>query len=421
MPDRAKNPQFTIPKPFPIQKPETRYLSNGIPLHLLHFEGLPLLKIDFVFAAGKWFEAKNGCALITAHMLREGTIHHTSEEISKQLERLGAFIDIQSAADYTTLSLYCLNEQVLSALQMVGDMIHHSNFPTHELVLLTKRQAQQVSVNEQKNAYIASNLFKLQLFGSAHPYGQKLDKESLLNLDREEVVNHYRTHIAGNYEVIVTGNVSQQLVVEMNELFGECSATRNGAEGVQNEKIFTAPMHIVEDKKDSVQTSLRVGWRTINERHEDYYTVLLLNEVLGGYFGSRLMQNLREDKGITYGVHSSLVHFKHASYWQIGTDVKKSDRDMAIEEINREILRLQTVKMNDNELDKVRNYFKGNYLSDFTSPFAHADKFRKLHFHQLPDNFYNELFSKLDEVTTSDLLTAANRYISADKVTVLVG
>ena len=165
-----------------------------------------------------------------------------------------------------------------------------------------------------------------------------------------------------------------------------------------------------EEKPGSVQSSIRLGKKSLLRSHADYVDVLFLSHILGGYFGSRLMKNIREEKGLTYGIHASLHALKNDSYLVIGADVNKENVDLTIDEISKELRRLREERIDSNELETARNHFIGGLQSELTTAFAHADKIKTIRLFGVGDQYYNSMINRIEKMTADDLLRAGETH-----------
>jgi predicted Zn-dependent peptidase len=168
--------------------------------------------------------------------------------------------------------------------------------------------------------------------------------------------------------------------------------------------------------KEGVQTSLRLGIRTLNRTDDRYPELLLFNHILGGYFGSRLMKNIREEKGLTYGIYSSINPFRYDSFFVIGADVNKENRDLALDEIGKEIKRMRTELIDADELEIARNHFLGSLQSEVANPFSVTDKIKNIHLNGLSSHYYQNLFRKINGMSAKDLLGLGEEYVHEDNL-----
>jgi predicted Zn-dependent peptidase len=198
----------------------------------------------------------------------------------------------------------------------------------------------------------------------------------------------------------------------------------NTQSALVNKFIFDAPLkgEIIIDKPDAIQSAIRMGARSITRSHADFPGLQVLNCVLGGYFGSRLMANIREDKGYTYGIGSAVVALKDAGYLFIATEVGTEVCSSALEEIEKEINLLQTEPVEEEELNLVRNYMLGSMLGSLENAFSHADKFKNVYFSGLSYAYYENYINTVKNITAEELKKMANTYLqTADFTKVIVG
>jgi len=405
MPDRTIAPTFFPPDKFQLPKPEVIVLENGARIDLLKIGDQPVVSIEFIFRSGIWFERKAGQAFFTAKMLSEGTRSFSSAELAAKLDFYGAFIEIQPGFDFTKIALHLPTRHVEKVLDVVSEILFEPTFRENELDLMKQIQVNQLQVNFQKNSYLASREFRSSLYTN-HPYGHSPTKESIEAMTTDSLVEYYHNHLQGRFDVFLSGKFDANVPSVLANMMKSRMKPRPEFHQLPiGETVYFDHYH---QKTDSLQTAIHMGKRCITRTHRDYPAALLLNEVFGGYFGSRLMQNIREDKGYTYGIHSHMAHLKNDSYFVIGTEVKKESREDTLREIQVEIDRIKSEQIPANELDEARNHLKGSILNSLTSPSAVADKLKKIQYYELPEDYYSRLFDGIDGATPEALLELAN-------------
>jgi predicted Zn-dependent peptidase len=358
-----------------------------------------------------------GAAHFTVRMLNEGTRHRTAAQLSETFDQYGAFTEFSPGNDRSSLTVYCLARHLPALLPVVREILRESVFPENELETLKSIARQTLTVNLEKTAYVATHRFRERLFGPGHPYGRSQQEETIAAMNPETVRDFYEQYLQHQpFTLFLSGLVSEAEVKLLNETFGQepvATASPNG----QTHPVRAAG-HAPElvERPDSVQSSIRVGKRLFTRRHPDYFRFLVLNETLGGYFGSRLMKNIREDKGFTYGIHSSLTSLAHEGYFAIGTDVKKENTAQTLDEIRKEIVRLQTEPVPADELETVRNYMIGSFVGSLNTPFEVADRQKTIYFDHLPADFYETYVEHLRAVTPDDVRETARRYLDVDSL-----
>jgi zinc protease len=410
--DRTKAPAFQTLQSVHLPKAQTHRLDNGLPLHIVNVGEQPLIRLECIFMAGTWYEPKRAVAQFTIKMLNEGTSTRTSRQISEYVDQFGAFIEFNHGADRISLTVFSLVKYLPEILILVSDVLQDSVFPEKELDNLKIIKAQTLKVNLEKNAYVANAVFRERLFGINHPYGRDLREEDIQQISSDDLKQYYARHIRNrSFDIVLAGQVSDREIQLTNKYLGQHAVT--DAENADN-KGFTFPSiltPVLVEKPDSVQSTIRMGRKLFSRSHPDYTRVLVLNEVLGGYFGSRLMKNIREDKGFTYGISSNLVTYQREGYWIIGTDVKKEATRQTIEETLKEINRLKTELVDEAELETVKNYMAGSFAGSLNTAFDIADRFKILYFEGLLPDFYDTYIERIQAVSARELMELANQYL----------
>lgn len=418
--DRTKAPQFIRPEYFPLQKVESVVLEGGIPFHYLDSGKQNIVRLEIIFKAGKWHEEKNGASMLAGKLLTEGgTGKYDSFAIGKIFEQNGAFFEVSPGLDFITFSVYCLSKNIHKLIDVVEEIILRPAFADKETEIQKSIQIQNLKVNKEKNSFLATRHFRKKLFGNDHPYGKITDVADIESISKDDLLEFFNNNIKNNFEVILSGHFSA----------GEVSLLKSFFAGIKKEAhddhIHPRPgnnQNYNLERSESLQSSIRIGKPVIDKHDSDYALLLIFNEILGGYFGSRLMQNLREDKGFTYGVHSSIVPLLRATYFTISTDVIKKHKEEAVREIHYEISKLIETKVDSRELNTVKNYFKGTFLSGINSPFSLADKFKGIHFHGLNYDFYQDLFENIDAINAEAVREFAERNFAQNNfIEVVVG
>jgi len=409
--DRKTPPPFDRSISFNLLKPVTLVLPNGIPINFISGGDQDVIKIELILKAGRWFEQHWGASYFASNLLSKGTRHKSSFEIAQVFDLYGAHLDVVSSFDYVSVALYCIGRQLKPVLELMLEVFTQPVFPEKEFVQSKDIYLQNLKINQEKTSFLASKLIRKSLFGESHPYGKELDAIDVTSLTRDQVIDFYKKFFSP-YQIIVSGKVSgtaQRLIVDtLGALPKPLMPEKSNKPG--NETV--APVYL--EKQNSIQTSIRLGRKSIARLHPDYSDVLFLNHVLGGYFGSRLMKNIREEKGLTYGIHSSLHPMVHDSFVLIGADVNKENRELTIQEIKNELRILRTEKISDDELDTTRYHFIGSLQAEITTPFAHADKNKNIILNNMPADYYNTMINRIATITAEDLLVTAEKYFSEE-------
>lgn len=421
--DRTVAPDFKVINSINLPETESFVLDNGIPLHVINIGEQPVVRLEVIFDAGNWYEKDQGTSFFAVKMMTEGTSSLTSSQISEAFDKLGAFIDMTHSSDRSGIVVYCLSRFLPEVLGLVKDLIQDSVFPEKELNDLRNITLQNLRVNKEKTAYLASTALRGLLFGATHPYGQRQEEQLIETLPLKAIKSHFEDFIRqGNGTVILAGQVNEGDVARVNEYLGNNDRISLQAVPVHQNTSEYAGQALLIEKEDSVQSSIRIGRRLFNRHHPDYFKMLVTNEILGGYFGSRLMKNIREEKGLTYGISSSVVTLAHDGYFMIGTDVKKEFTQQTIDEIKKEILRLQTELVGEEELQTVKNFMAGEFAGSLNTAFEVADRRKILLLDGLPADFFNRYIDQIHATTAEDVRYIATTYLQPeDMAEVVVG
>ena len=419
--DRTQPPSFQEIREIYVTRAQTQTLPNGIKLHWLNAGEQPALRLELIFAAGNWHEPQKGVSYFTAKMLNEGTSTRTAAQINEYVDQFGAFLELNHGVERINVTLYALNKHLPALLPLVVDIITDSVFPEAELENLKNITQQNIRVNSEKTAFLAQNRFKELIFGPEHPYGKSIHPADIPGIHSGLLKPYFEDRLKGKpFDIVLSGMITDEVLAQVTGVFGQLPVATSGANAAAAKTIAESSRAEVIEKAGSLQSSLRVGKLLFTRRHPDYFKMMVLNEILGGYFGSRLMKNIREDKGFTYGIHSSLVTHQREGYLVIGTDVKREFTGQTLDEIRKEIRILQTEPVGEEELRTVQSYMIGSFAGSVTTSFALADHFKTIYFDGLDYAFYEHYIEHIQQTTAEDLLQLANKYLNIDSLSEVV-
>lgn len=414
--DRSKAPKFLIPENITLTPPIKRTLKNGVPLYFIKTPHLEAVKMELVTEANKHLLAKEKALVpfFMMHMLLEGTKTMKSEVIDDFFDHYASEVDVISSFEQSGMSLLTTKKHFASVLPVYRSLFTEAVFPEKELAKRKSQKELTISIQKTENGARANQLYRKALFGSNHPYGFVADEEDVRNVSRKDLLDFYSTYFMVNPEIFVTGNLDENELNEIAEMFGDIPALQID-ETLPAYEIFPEK-RITEFKETSVQTTIRLGQHLISKSHSDYHALVLFNTILGGYFGSRLIKNIREDKGHTYGIHSSIGSLRLSDYWIVMADVQKGFSDQVIEEVYKEIELLQNELVGADELETVRNYMIGHFLSNFSSPFDLINRFKNIHQAGMEYSFYQDQLDYIRTFKAEDIQYIARTYFSRDKI-----
>ena len=420
--NRKLPPDFkTIEKIEMIHATERR-LRNKIPVYAVNAGTQELIKIEFMFSAGMYQQEIPLQAATVSAMMEEGTDKMTAAQIADAVDYYGAFLETGVSQDYASVALYTLNKHLKSTLPVVEQLIKDSIFPQDELDTHLQNKKQKFLVNSQKVANVARKRFMELLFGEKHPYGINVKENDFDVINRDVLKRFYSSYYRANScRIVLAGKVNDDVYTLLDEHFGgnDWLATNNLD---RNEiKIDSSKEHEqLIYKDDALQSAVRIGKVLFNKTHHDYQPLLVLNTIFGGYFGSRLMSNIREDKGYTYGIGSGIASLKHSGYFFISTEVGVDVCKKATEEIYFEMNRLRTELVPEDELQLVKNYMLGTFLRSVDGPFALAERFKGIMEYNLGYDYFDRYLATIKSISASELKELANTYFDREKMIELV-
>jgi zinc protease len=419
--DRTQAPAFNTIQSRKLPAIENEILANNIPLFTAGFANQDVVKLELVFNAGSGYEAKDGISALFSKMLLGGTTTLSSSEIMEGFDQYGAFIEISSRVERLHIVLYGLQKYLEKYLILICDVIKNSTFPKEEIEVQRKIALQNLKLNLEKSTYLASSSFKSQIFGDYNPYGKVLNSDHLKSVQRDDLVTFYDENIKNKaFKVFLSGKIGENEKNEVRKYLGQIAYEKRDELNLDFDG-FTANKILIE-KKDKMQSTLRLGRPLFERTHPDFFKMILTNTALGGYFGSRLMKNIREDKGYTYGISSNITPMKEFGYLTIGTDVVKENTLDTLAEIKKEISILQSIEMEEDELETIKNYMCGSYAGSLTTAFEVMDMHINRILSELPDSYYDNFLDKIKGVTTKDVLEMSQKYLSLEEMTeVIVG
>lgn len=365
-------------------------------------------RVDLYFNAGS-IRGNVGIASIVNGLLLSGTDQLSSTEIHNQLDGLGAFYESNVGHENATISIYALKENMIQILHVLKNAIDKMAFSAQEVEELISDRKQKFRVNLEKVSFLAQRQFQKEIFHDS-PYGRIMEEQDYDSFSVSEMKNFYReNYLNGLTKVVVVGDFTQDDIDAMIDLTGQWS--KEGP--VEFETTFqNKPGHTHIEKEDALQTAIRMGKILFNKSHPDFIDFQVLNTILGDYFGSRLMSNIREDKGYTYGIGSMSAELQETGYFLIATEVGKEVKDATVDEIKKEIERLRTDLVDQEELDLVKNYLLGQLLKSADGPYSLIDLYMGLESFGLELEFYNESIEGIKKITPERIRELANQYLN---------
>lgn len=394
-----------------LQQYDKYILKNGVELYAINAGTEDVLQIEWVFDAGNWFEKKNLQAAVTNFLLKNGTKNRTAFEINDYFEYYGAYLNRNSGAEVANVTLHCLTKHLDKLLPVVAEIFSNASMPQEEMNIAVKNMKQKLDVNLKKSSFVAGRLIDTYLFGAEHPYGKFSRHEDFDALERADVTGFYiNYYLNGAFKIFVAGKLPANIELLFNEYFGGFQNVKKGV-GTHVIQPFQEKKHRVINDADGKQGSIRIARPFGNRHHPDFLKAQVLNVLFGGFFGSRLMANIREDKGYTYGIHSYLMGNKQENGWMITTEAGRDVSEVTIQEIYNEMQALREQPVEEEELALVKNFMMGSILGDLDGPFQIIARWKNIILNDLDVEYFDRTIANIKSITAKDLQMVAEKYL----------
>lgn len=422
--NRKVAPPVKDAKEFELELPPyVRYtLKNGVEVYAIDLGKVDAMMVSWIFDAGNCYEerngvaaAGNGIAAAVNTLLKNGTNSRKAFDISEYFDFYGAYLNRACHHETAELTLHCLNQYFGELVPVVAELLTESVYPEDELAIYKKNAQQRLQVNLKKSDFVAGRLIDAYLYGPMHPYGRASEAADYQALTRGELVDFYRRRYQeGACRIIAAGKLPADLIPLLERYFGGLPL-RKPAVGAA---VPQFPIQPARQKKyrttndpDGVQGSIRIARNFPNRHHPDFQRVQVLNNVFGGFFGSRLMENIREDKGYTYGIYSYLVNNRQESALMISTEAGKEVAEATIAEVYKEMNLLREELIGEEELQMARNFAIGTVLGDLDGPFHVASRWKSILLNGLDENYFREGIRIVKTITPEELRELAIKWL----------
>lgn len=417
--NRTIQPEIQDLENFNILPPVRSVLPNGIPLTVINAGDQDVVRLDIIFAGGRWQQSQKLQALFTNRMLREGSRKYTAAVVAEKLDYYGAWLELSSSSEYSFITLYSLNKYFSETLEILESIIKEPLFPEKELNTVLDVNIQQYLVNSSKVDFLANRGLLTALYGPHHPCGQQVEELDYRNISPEILRSFYNTYYhSGNCSIFLAGKVSDAIIMQVESAFGTVPFGQNQTMlAVQDYTLCAAPQkRIFIDREDAMQSAVKLGGVTITRQHPDYLKLHVLMTVFGGYFGSRLMSNIREDKGYTYGISAGIMFYPGSGMMVISTEADNEYVEPLIGEVYHEMDRLRHEPVSAEEMAMVRNYMLGEMCRNYESPFSLSDAWIFIQTSGLDDTYFSRSLEAIRGVTPEEIQDLAQQYLCKENL-----
>lgn len=454
-PDHTLPPHTGVPPRFTLPKHQKHTLSNGMKLIAFAEPSQPLVSLNVVFRQGAAADTVWGAANMMTSLLTKGTerpaeyshahnnattagkpLTRSAQEIADAIDSTGGSLSVSNGFDSTTGSINVLSAYVPEAMELLTDVLRFPAMASGELERLRQQIIVEVQQYLSDAGYLAAVAFTQGMLRGT-PYGHPIigTPDSVQSLTRRDCLDMYAVLMRPEQAFIAAaGDIDTPALIDMLEhsfadwqqsdwqqpsqpSANNINTSSTPSSTHQHKALKPAapslPKVMLIHKPDAAQTSLRLGFSTIHRQHEDYIAMQFLNTIIGGSFISRLNRNLREEKGYTYGIHSALDTYKHASLWMcrshVGSDVVRD----AVLEILNELERFHQQPIADEELELTRKYLLGSFALRTETPAQVIALASALEMFELPDDYYERYFAEVASMTKERLFEVQQRHWNA--------
>jgi predicted Zn-dependent peptidase len=389
-------------------------LKNGVKVYAVDAGAEEVMSVEWVFYAGNCFEEKNLVAATTNFLLRNSTSSKTAFQINEHFEYYGSYLNRGCFNETSTITLHCLTKHINELLPVVKELIIDSTMPQEELDIFIQNSKQRLKVNLKKSDFVAGRLIDISLYGKDHPYGKFSTAEEFDALQREQLLEFYKKfYQQGKLVMFVAGKLPPDLGKLLEQHFGDLPNNPIEVKQTSLQPGKEKKSRVTNDP-DGVQGSVRIARPFPNRHHPDFLQVQVLNVLFGGYFGSRLMSNIREDKGYTYGIHSYLQNHIQHSAWMINTEAGKDVCEATIAEVYKEMKDLREKPVDEEELLLVRNYMMGSILGDLDGPFQIIARWKNIILNDLTEQYFYDSINTFKTISAIELQSLAQKYLDPE-------
>lgn len=387
-------------------------LKNGAPVYAINAGVEEVMMLEFVFYAGNCYENKNLIASATNSLLKNGTSKKTAFQINDHFEYYGAYLNRTCNNETANITLHCLTKHLNKLLPVIQEILTDSIFPEEELQILKQNSKQQLSVNLHKCDFVANRMIDKYLYGEDHPYGKFSTPDAYDALQVSQLKEFYnKYYLNGRCIMFAAGKLPADFEEQLNNFLDELQINKPIEKPDNIAKSAAEKKFKINNDPHGVQAAIRIARHFPNRHHPDFKKAMVLNTLFGGFFGSRLMANIREEKGYTYGIQSYLQNHLQQTAWMISTEAGKDVCEATIEEVYKEMNLLREELIDDEELLLVKNYMMGSNLGDLDGPFQIINRWKNLILNDLDEKYFYESMDIIKNITASELKELANKYL----------
>lgn len=393
---------------------EKNQLSNGINVYSTIDPNLDISEIFFILDKGIWEQKHNLVANFTTRLVVEGTKTFSSEFIHEKIDFCGAQLQKSTNTHSALFQLTMLNRHLQELLPLFFSIFTEPIFDKKEFELVRNIFKQRYVVDNQRIENIAYDTLNELLFTNQNAYGKFAKLEDYENLSVDWIKDYWAEHYkAQNLTIVVISKESSMVIKEIDKYFGKIKIEKSEVLASKMVPVLKAEINKIK-MPNSLQSAVRLGWRIENYSKEEKYKLNILVTALGGYFGSRLMKNIREEKGLTYSIYANMPIYKYAGSIQIASEVNAKYKNKVIDEILKEVVDLQTKEIDKEELNRTKNYIQGQLLRSIDGNFKFGKFLAWIIAHNRDWDYIEQYNKAILSINSDELMDLAKKYLPLD-------
>jgi zinc protease len=400
-------------------------LKNGMVLLFAEKHEIPMVTVSMAIKAGGVAEPaeKPGLASLTAALMTQGTKTRSANQISREIDFIGGSLSVSGGDDYASAGLRVLKKELVKGLDLLSDVLMHPVFDQKEIDRKVKETLASIQRQKEEPDVIAGEAFTKAVFGG-HPYGKTNEDVAayLPKLTRQDVMDFHTRRYGPNDAIIaVVGDVTEKEIVPLlMEKFKNWKQAENSVQKHASPPAIGA-LTVKKLDKDITQANIAMGHVGISRENPDFYAVVIMNYILGGGgFSSRLMDNIRDNRGLAYDVHSTFSALKEPGPFRVWVQTKSESANEAIGEIFKEVKRIRTEPVSDKELADAKAYLTGSFPLRLDTSAKIAGMMTSMEIYNLGPDYPQRYPKLINAVTREDILRVAKKYLDPEKMVVVV-
>ena len=401
-------------------------LDNGLKVIVIEQHELPVVAFRLVLKSGSAFDpaGKAGLADLTAGLLRKGTAAKNATQIAEAIDFVGGSLDAGSDRDATFASCRVLSKHFDTGLALLSDVILNPTFKEDEIERLRKQTLAGIRQQKDDPGSVAEEKFREYVFGN-HPYGQPNEgtEESITTITRDDIVGFHRKYYVPNNAVLaVVGDVKNaEVIKKIKAKLSLWSRVEVTPPSLVETPSITGHQILLVDKPDLTQTYIKIGHLGIDRKSPDYFPVRVMNYILGGGgFASRLMDEVRAKRGLTYDIHCNFDSYKLKGAFEISSYTRNDSTASAIRAIIEEIKKMRDQGVTDKELSETKSFYSGYFPLQFETPEQIATQILNVEIYDLGEDYIQKYVQRINAVTKEDVLRVAQKYLDPDNLKLVV-